>query len=519
MTQDMRGHVHNPCFVCHVDTPPPNYVNDGDLQLSYELGTAALVNPWSNLFVDRRSDVAAMSDDGMLAYVRYDNYRGDADHPGLSAKLARPPDVWDSNGDGIWSGWRPDIAFTFDDHGFDRGEDARYTGWRAYAYFPLPGAFWPTNGSAGDVMIRLAPAFREDPSGHADQVVYEANLAIVEAMISRHDVPIEATDELRVGVDLDGDGRLAVARTVRYRWKRGVAGLTWAGRAGQQQARGELQTIPGVFPVGTELAHSVRYLDLVAGTGPRHVTMAARMKELRYMVKTSWIEPAVTRRDAIEEAIQKKERPYRTRSAIVTSERGINNNAGWRLAGFIEDASGELRPQTRAELGYCIGCHSGIGVTDDSVFSFGRKLPGDRFQRGWYHPSQRGFEGVPEPVRADGRGEYATYLAENGAGDDFRENQEVIAKFFDGRGALRADMAARLKRDISHLLLPSPARALVLDKAYRAIVVAQSFTDGRDATVTPVRNVHRDLPAVPRPTGVRQAIVDRREGGLAHPGH
>jgi hypothetical protein len=121
-------------------------------------------------------------------------------------------------------------------------------------------------------------------------------------------------------------------------------------------------------------------------------------------------------------------------------------------------------------------------------------------------------------VRADGRGEYATYLTENGAGDDFRENQEVLETFFDRSGALRPDMAARLKRDISQLLLPSPARALLLDKAYRAIVLAQSFTNGRDATVTPVRGAHRELPPTPQATGVRTRISDRREGPRAYPG-
>jgi hypothetical protein len=516
-TEDAQGRVHNPCFTCHVDTPAPNYINDGDLQLSYALGTAALVNPWANLFVDRRGDIAAISDDAMLGYVRYDNYRGDAAHPGLAARLATLPDAWDSDGDGTWSGWMPDVAFAFDDHGFDHRADGRETGWRAYAYFPFPGAFWPTNGSFGDAVIRLPEPYRVDPAGHADREVYTANFAIAEAMITRRDVPIDPTDEDRVGVDLDGDGRHGVAREVRYRWKARVVDLTWAGRAGQQQARGELELVPGMFPVGTEIAHSVRYLD-VADTVPRRVAMAARMKELRYMVKVAWVDPESARHEAAEEAILKEARPERTRVLSGTSEAGISNHAGWRLRGFIEDAGGELRPQTRAELGYCIGCHSGVGATDDSVFSFGRKLPGDRYRRGWYHASQRGVEGTPEPVRADGRGEYAMYLAQNGAGDDLRENQEVLAKFFDARGALRPDMAARLQRDISSLLLPSPARALLLDKAYRAIVLAQSFLHGRDATVTPARNVHRELPAAHLATGVRQRIADRRERTLGHSG-
>lgn len=511
MTEDAQGRVHNPCFTCHVDSASPNYIRDGELQLSYALGPPARVNPWTNLFVDRRSEIAAISDEAILRYVRHDNYRGNAHRSGLAARLRNLPAEWDSDANRVWSAWIPDIAFDFDDHGFDRREDRGYTGWRAYAYFPVPGTFWPTNGSYGDAMIRLPQIFREDRAGNFDLVVYMTNLAITEAMIARRDIPIDPTDENRVGVDLDGDGRRGLARAVRYRWKPSVVDLTWAGRAGPQQAPGERHCLPGMFPVGTEFAHSVRYLDVVGGSRTGRVVMAARMKELRYMVKQRWVSPASASVLAWEEAREKEATPQKTRVLIGTSEHGLSNNAGWRMRGFIEDADGELRPQTLAELGYCIGCHSGVGATDDSVFSFGRKLSSDRFRRGWYHASQRGIERMPEPVRADGRGEYTLYLTQNGAGDEFRENQEVLAKFFDARGALRPDMASRLKRDISLLLLPSPGRALLLNKAYRVIVSAQSFTYGRDATATPVHSVHRELPAEPRPTGILRPIPDRRD--------
>ena len=69
----------------------------------------------------------------------------------LAQRLERVPPEWDVNGDGIWSGYRPDVWFAFDGQGFDRDPSGRRTGWRAYAYKPLPGAFWPTNGSADDV--------------------------------------------------------------------------------------------------------------------------------------------------------------------------------------------------------------------------------------------------------------------------------------------------------------------------------------------------------------------------------
>jgi hypothetical protein len=38
--------------------------------------------------------------------------------------------------------------------------------------------------------------------------VYKTNLAIVEAIITRRDVSIDATDEKALGVDLDKNGKL-----------------------------------------------------------------------------------------------------------------------------------------------------------------------------------------------------------------------------------------------------------------------------------------------------------------------
>jgi hypothetical protein len=97
-------------------------------------------------------------------------------------------------------------------------------------------------------------------------------------------------------------------------------------------------------------------------------------------------------------------------------------------------------------------------------------------------------------------------LRQAGGGDELRENAEVTRRFFDDRGALRPAEISGLHRDIATLLLPSPARALDLDRAYRAIVEAQSFVKGRDAVLAPARNVDVDVP-LGQSTGVRQAIV------------
>src|SRR5262249_60226152 len=106
----------------------------------------------------------------------------------------------------------------------------------------------------------------------------------------------------------------------------------------------------------------------------------------------------------------------------------------------------------------------------------------------------------------DGRFAYAMCPGANGAGDEIRENGEVIARFFDARGALRPDAVAALHRDIATLLLPSPARALDLDRASWALAREQSFTAGRDAVLAPARNVHRRV-AADEKTGVSKALA------------
>ncbi|MET0403304.1 MAG: hypothetical protein ABW123_12910, partial [Cystobacter sp.] len=91
-----------------------------------------------------------------------------------------------------------------------------------------------------------------------------------------------------------------------------------------------------------------------------------------------------------------------------------------------------------------------------------------------------GLAGLPEPRRADGRGEYAHWLEQVGGGDDFGSNDEVQARFFRKDGSLVPSAVKALTRDISTLLLPSPERALRLDRAYLGLVRAQRFERGRD---------------------------------------
>jgi hypothetical protein len=81
----------------------------------------------------------------------------------------------------------------------------------------------------------------------------------------------------------------------------------------------------------------------------------------------------------------------------------------------------------------------------------------------------------------------------------------VLARFFDDSGRLRPAEIARLHADIGTLLLPSPARAIDLDRAYEAIVREQSFVRGRDAVLAVASHVYVRAPVGER-TGIDKAV-------------
>ncbi len=501
-TMDADGVAHNPCFTCHVRGRGPNYVNDSDLQLSYAFPEPALVNPWTNLFEDRRDRVAAISDDEILSYIRKDNYLTADGTIRLARVLADPPKGWDADGDGKWSGYVPDAYFRFDSEGYDISPDGDRTGWRAFAYTPLPGSFSPASGSTDDVLIRLPAAYRESAAGAPDWTAYRVNLAIVEALIRRADIAISPVDEARYGVDLDKDGTLGTADHIAFDWAP-LEGRTmsWVGRARELSAA-EAPLAAGLYPLGTEFVHTVRYVDY--DDAAQDVVMSRRIKELRYMKKTVWQTYADLEEGVLAEVKEDHDFPDRLPIFDGNDETGLANGTGWRLQAFIEDRDGDLRPQSFNETVFCAGCHGGIGVTDDSTFAFPRKLA--QPSGGWFHWSQHGLGGIPDPAGADGMGEYARYLTENGAGDEFRANREVIDAFFDPTGKPKADMLARLRADVATLLYPSRRRALDLDKAYRTIVEDQDYIRGRDAMVTPAENVHREVEQ-DEPTGIVEAVA------------
>ncbi|WP_354321419.1 hypothetical protein [Pseudacidovorax sp. 1753] len=514
---------HNPCYVCHAEAPEPNPNGQPELQQEYafpQLQAGRVPrNPWTNLFKDRRAEVAAIADADMARYVAEDNYHGANGTLRLTERLAQLPARWDADGNGRWDGYRPDAWLNFDAQGWDHAPDGTPTGWRSFVYHPFPGAFMPTNGSFDDVAIRLPAAFRRDAQGRESLAVYTVNLAIVESLITRQDVPIDPVDERALGTDLDGDGHLGMADHIAYIWPaEPQRRMRYAGQAGAQQAAGQVHLAAGLYPEGTEFLHSVRYLA-VGNDGT--VSASPRMKELRYARKDGWRTYSQLRHTASIEGKEQALKPENPEVFPGNAERGLSNRQGWVYQGFIEDRRGQLRPQSFEETVYCMGCHSGISATEDGSFAFARKLRTGA-AHGWLAWSDMVHQPpVPDPLRTDGQPEYASYLRANHAGDEFRENLELLTKYFGPDGREKPEAFARLATDVSSMTLPSPQRAMALNKAYWLLVREQSFKAGRSPVVAPATNVYQEVPQ-DATTGVEEPLPAPRLAAardVAYPAH
>ena len=458
----IEGHF-NPCYVCHqsnTDGARPNFMQDGNLQEAYNFSEAGMTNHWVNLFVDRSAEVAGISDAEILDWINTENYSD------LPARLERQD----------FGGWIPDLdgyhtgAAAFDGTGFARDG----SGWVAFNYKPQPSTFWPTNGSTDDVLIRLPAAFRTTAEGVESRDVYMANLALLEiAFQDFEQVDLPPVNEVAVGTDLDGDGHLGRTTLILRR-------DSYLGGASDRP----LQRM--MYPAGTEFLHSVRYVGVEDGA----ITTPPRMKELRYMVKSTDLTiPQLRSRygNELQEKLDENLPRY-----ISLGDRGMDNGFGWTLQAFIEDADGALRPQTREETFFCRGCHTTVGGNIDQTWAFPRKVRG---AAGWGYIDLHGMPDAPN--RGGTGGEIALYLARAGGGDEFRSNMEMIENWFaDGK----ADAARMADKDVATLISPTPERALMLDKAYRVLVAEQSFLFGRDATVTPPVNVHAEIDEATAPT-------------------
>ncbi len=351
------------------------------------------------------------SDD--VAYVRHDNWkpaydraRGNGDNRWLNRAAGpfalfpalNPAHLYPEAGPDPTGGGAHGYV---DREGFVRDAHSGHTGWRAVNFFPY-GIFSPLTGSVSGIYIRLPEAFMK-AEGRLSADTYRKNLDLLERQIKNRP-----------------------AAETRY--------------------HGDAAAVPvrrGFFPAGTEFAHPLHYVDrnadgrsgeacdgVAQGTPLAYEfpgTRAKRLKEMRYMYK--WREVGVDDigEDAHPEGV-----------AIGHEGQGwVDNNAGWLLAGYIEDRNGRLRPQTTEEMMQCAGCHGKVGNTVDSVWSFARKLPGGA---GWREMDYGGYDAArPDTTRL------GDYVHEgSGTGELGFFYQTVIGA--DLYGVMPGEVAGELRR-------------------------------------------------------------------------
>ena len=420
--------VANPCWACHTSHNGLNHKADWVLQQAYAFSPAGNRNHWDNLFIDRRKAAAKITNAEISTWIAQDNY----------TPLRRAPKPA--------QGYAPDLdlAQGFDAQGFARDG----SGWRALRYQPFPGVFWPTNGATDDVFIRLPKAFGQDAQGQPARAVLIDNYATLEAALNVPDTH---------AVSLPAHYAGAAEKHAVHRWR---------------------------YPLGTEFLHGVRYVDVAADD-----LRSLRLKELRYSKKVQAL-------DATQTALTyQREREEKALGWVPAfhgdAASGLMNAFGWVYQGWIEDAQGQLRAQTREETTWCMGCHGGIGITVDSSFAFPRKLPG---AAGFAMQSLKGQHDRPQAGHV--QGEVLTWFTRTQGGDEFRSNAELLARFFPNgkldRAAVRR-AAPGGDQDLHWLLAPSRERASALNKSYLALVRAQGFEAGRDVLLSTPRNVHREI--------------------------
>ena len=355
--------TQNACLFCHTDylakEKHGNAFPLGEDQILYSFPTPDLNKVlWRNtifpeeILARLKKEGVPLPKPGDVGYVREDNWtpaydasRRAGHNSWINPKSSEfvlfpaldPAHLYPARGNDPTDGGKHGYV---DTDGFVLDEKAQPTGWRAVNFFPY-GIFTPMSGSVSGIYLRLPRPFMTR-GGIVDLDIYKKNLDLLERNI-KNQQPRET--------HYFGDAaRIKVAR--------------------------------GFFPVGSEFAHPLHYVDLNAdgqtgakldGVAPAAAhryefpgTRSKRVKEIRYMYK--WKEVGI-------EDIDEDAHP----DGVVLGREGqgwVDNNAGWLLSAYIEDRKGQLRPQTTEELMQCIGCHGKVGNTVDSVWSFERKLPG-----------------------------------------------------------------------------------------------------------------------------------------------
>ena len=236
----------------------------------------------------------------------------------------------------------------------------------------------------------------------------------------------------------------------------------------------DILVLRGFFPVGTEFAHPLHYVDLNAdgetgleldgAVGNRNQTYefpgtrSRRLKEMRFMYKWEEVHIGDINEDSHPEGF-----------LVGNGRQGwINNNAGWLLAAFIEDRSGELRPQTGEELMQCLGCHGKVGNTVDSVWSFLRKLPAEA---GWREMDYGSYDSK-EPQRSRLR----DYVRNNSQMGEFGHFYHTVIGA-DLYGNMPREVAEQLKNhsyaNRESLDLKNPIDAIFDDELLKNMPVAE----------------------------------------------
>ena len=359
--------TQNACLYCHTnflaEIKHGNAFPLGEDQILYSFPSPDLNKVlWRNSIfpqeiVERlQKENIALPERGDVAYVRRDNWRS-----AFAKARASGNSEWlnkESAAFVLFPALNPQHLFPYrekdptrggthgfvDIEGFVRDEQTAYTGWRAINFFPY-GIFTPLSGSVSGIYIRLPRPFMTE-KGNFSREIYQKNLNLLELNIKN----------------------------------RSYNETHYHGDASQ------VEVVGGFFPVGTEFAHPLHYVDLNADGEAGAIvdgvvdnkgmtfefpgTRSRRVKEIRYMYK--WKKVAI---DNINENAH-----YKYFVIGHEGEGWVDNNAGWLLSAFIEDRRGDLRPQTTEELMQCMGCHGKVGNTVDSVWSFQRKLPAEA---GW----------------------------------------------------------------------------------------------------------------------------------------
>ncbi len=402
--------TQNACKYCHTDylaaIEHGNNFPIGEDQILYSFPTANLNRIlWRNILFPQeiekrlRSEGISLPNFNEVNYIRKDNWR-------KAFYKAR------SNGNSNWlnkdtenKNWilfpslNPDDLFPYnaenptdngthgyiDNDGFVKNKDDQFTGWRAINFFPYA-IFTPLTGSVSGVYIRLPEEFMMN-DGELDILTYKRNLNLLENNIKNQDP--------------------------EQKYYYGDAS--------------HIEVKKGFYPLNTEFAHPLHYVDLkadgsagmeseavVGNSGKDYSfpgTRSKRVKEIRYMYKWKDVDLADLGDDEEEE---EEEEVYET--FIGKENQGwVDNGRGWIVAGYIEDRKGNLRPQTTEELAQCVGCHGNVGNTVDAIWSFQRKLPGElgwkEMDYGKYDPDSTIFTKLQDyRYENSGMGEFGYFL-------------------------------------------------------------------------------------------------------------